>query len=60
MSKATLQFGVTAVARKYSVKLGTTINESTMCGLKQAYVLERQRKRHREDLMTMMSLPHKK
>ena len=59
MGKATLQFGATAVARKYSVKLGT-VNESTMRGLKQAYVLEGQRKRRREDLMTVMSLPHKK
>ena len=37
-------------ARKYSVKLGATLNESTMQGLKQTYVLERKRKRRREDL----------
>ena len=32
MGKTTLQFGATAAARKYSVKLGTTINVTTMCG----------------------------
>ena len=60
MDKAILQFGAIAAARKYLVKLGTTINESTMRGLKQAYVLERQRKRCREDLAMVISLSHKK
>ena len=60
IGKAILQFGAIAAARKYLAKLGTTINESTMRGLKQAYVLERQRKRSTEDLTTVMSLSHKK
>ena len=60
MSKATLQFGATAATRKYSSKLGTTINKSTMHGPKQTDVLERKRKRCREDLTMVMILPHKK
>lgn len=31
--KQLLQFGATAAVRKYSAKLGTTMNESTMCVL---------------------------
>ena len=44
MGKAAFDLGATAASRKYSAKLGTSINESTMRGLKRAYVLERQSK----------------
>ena len=49
MGKATAEIGAIAAARKFSAKLGTRINESTMRGLKTAYELERQLKRRRED-----------
>ena len=40
MDKATLELGATAASRKYSAKLGTSVNKSTMRGLKKVYVLE--------------------
>ena len=40
MDKATLELGATAASRKYSAKLGTSVNKSTMQGLKKVYVLE--------------------
>ena len=49
MGEAALKFGATAASRRYSAKLGTSISESTMRGLKKAYVLERNRKRRREE-----------
>ena len=44
MGKATCDFGPTEAARKFSVKLGVKINESTMRGIKNDYVDERNRK----------------
>ena len=41
MGKAAPELEATA-SRKNSVKLGTSINESTVRGLKKAYVLNRQ------------------
>ena len=61
MGKATAEIGATAAARKFSAKLGTSINESTMRGLKKAYELERQLKRRREeDELSVTRLPPKK
>ena len=49
MGKMTCQIGPTETASKFSAKLGTPINESTMRGMKKAYTDERQKKRRRED-----------
>ena len=61
MGKMTCQIGPTEAARKFSAKLGTPVNESTMRGLKKAYTAERQQKRRREeDDLTVTTLLLKK
>ena len=57
MGKAVCKVGATAAARKYSAKLKTNINESTMRGIKRAYIEERQ---HKDDDEPVTTLPSKK
>ena len=61
MGKAAAEIGATVAARKFSGKLGTTIIESTVIGMKKAYKLKKRLNRHRkEDESSMIRLPQKK
>ena len=60
IGKLACSIGATAAVRHFSKKLGYTMNESTVRGLKQAYLTERRRKRLMEDDLTVHELPMKK
>ena len=61
IGKLACSIGATAAARHFSKKFGYTMNESTVRGLKQAYLTERRRKRLMEDEdLTVHELPMKK
>ena len=61
IGKLACSIGATAAARQFLAKLGYTMNESTVRGLKQAYLTERHRKRPMEDEdLTVHELPIQK
>jgi len=61
MGKVTCDVGATEAARKFSAKLGVRLNESTMRGIKNAYVTEQNRKQKRgEDDLKITNLLVKK
>ena len=62
MGKLACTIGATAVAKRFSRKLGVKVNESTVRGFKKAYLAERSAKRSREeeDLSVNELLPKKK
>ena len=52
--------GVATAARRFSRELKVTINESTVRGIKRAYLAELNRKGAREDDLSITVLPSKK
>jgi len=61
MGKLTCRVGATEAAKRFTKKLGFTINESTMRSIKKDYLDERYKKRLREeDDLTISAMPVKK
>jgi len=60
MGKLTCRVGPTEAAKRFSSKLGLTINESTMRSIKEDYVNKRHQKRLLEDDLMVSELPVRK
>ena len=60
MGRLACTIGATAAGKSFSRKLGVTINESTVCGCKKAYIAEQNTKRLREEDLSVNELQPKK